>query len=82
VQDARGYRRFLHDDANPADVMVNDGRFAAQCGQEDPALDPIVGVTPRAMISTPRAWRAWLFESHLWSKERRSWPGLNSLSSS
>lgn len=44
VQDARGYRRFLHDDASPANVMVDHGNFAAlidwgDAGWGDPALE-------------------------------------------
>ena len=44
VQGARGYRRFLHDDASPANVMVDRGSFAAlidwgDAGWGDPALE-------------------------------------------
>ena len=44
VQGARSYRRFLHDDASPANVMVDRGSFVAlidwgDAGWGDPALE-------------------------------------------
>jgi len=44
VEEARGFRRFLHNDVLPTNVLVRDGRFAAlidwnDCGWGDPALE-------------------------------------------